>query len=316
MSKGTILVTPRGYATYGEEAAKRLEALGYTMNINKTGKPLPRETFVEYAKEATGIIVGVDEVDGALLRECKNLKAVVKFGVGTDNIDLKVAEECGVKIGRCVGSNSNAVAELTIGMMFASAKYLVSSNVKVRDGGWDKPTGRELTGKTIGIIGFGNIGRQVARMAHGIGMQVKAYDVFDIPQEVLDSYDAKQCSVEDILKEADFISIHTPLTDETRNMISFEQFAMMKDTAIIVNAARGGIIDEKALYEALKNKVIYAAASDVFTSEPPAQTDWVQELIHMDNFILTPHIGSRTVEAESNTVEMATNNLINLLKEV
>lgn len=315
MEKGIILVTPRGYASYGAEAAKRFEALGYEMNINKTGKPLPRETFVKYAKEATGIIVGVDELDGDLLRECKSLKAVVKFGVGTDNIDLKVAEECGIKVGRCVGSNSNAVAELTMGMLFASAKGLVSSNVQIRNGEWNKPTGRELTGKTMGIIGFGNIGRQVARMAHGIGMSVLAYDVFDIPEETLAPYEAKQCSVEDILKNADFISIHTPLTDDTRNMISTQQFAMMKETAIIVNAARGGIIDEKALYEALKNKEIYAAASDVFTSEPPAQDDWIQELVHMDNFILTSHIGSRTVEAESNTVEMATDNLIKLLEE-
>ena len=315
MSKGVILVTPRGYAAYGAQAAKRLEALGYEMNINTTGKPLSREAFVEYAKKSTGIIVGVDELDGGLLKECRNLKAVVKFGVGTDNIDLKTAEACGIKVGRCVGSNSNAVAELTIGMMFAAAKHLVSSNVQVRGGAWNKPTGRELTKKTIGIIGFGNIGRHVARMAHGIGMEMLAYDVFDIPKEVLDTYQAKQCSIEEILKSADFISIHTPLTEETRNMISDEQFDMMKETAVIVNAARGGIINEKALYTALKNKKIYAAASDVFTSEPPVQDDWVQELIHMDNFILTPHIGSRTVEAESNTVEMATDNLIRLLEE-
>ena len=170
MSRGVILVTPRGYAAYGAQSAKRLEALGYEMNINTTGKPLPRETFVEYAKNSTGIIVGVDELDGALLKECRQLKAVVKFGVGTDNIDLKTAEACGIKVGRCVGSNSNAVAELTIGMLFAAAKHLVSSNVQVREGGWNKPTGRELTKKTMGIIGFGNIGRHVARMAQVIGM--------------------------------------------------------------------------------------------------------------------------------------------------
>lgn len=239
MSKGVILVTPRGYAAYGAQAAKRLEALGYEMNINTTGKPLSREAFVEYAKKSTGIIVGVDELDGELLKECRSLKAVVKFGVGTDNIDLKTAEACGIKVGRCVGSNSNAVAELTIGMMFAAAKHLVSSNVQVRGGAWNKPTGRELTKKNIGIIGFGNIGRHVARMAHGIGMEVLAYDVFDIPKEVLDTYQAKQCSIEEILKSADFISIHTPLTEETRNMISDEQFDMMKETAVIVNAARG-----------------------------------------------------------------------------
>ena len=152
-------------------------------------------------------------------------------------------------------------------------------------------------------------------MANGIGMKVLAYDVYEIADDVKETYNAEQCSVEDILKAADFISIHTPLTEETRGMIADEQFDMMKETAVIVNAARGGIIDEKALYTALKNRKIYAAASDVFTSEPPASDDWIQELIHMDNFILTPHIGSRTVEAESNTVEMATDTLIKLLDE-
>lgn len=316
MSKGSILVTPRGYAKYGEEAEKRFVALGYEMNVNRTGKPVSREDFVRMAKGSTGIIVGVDELDGELLRECKQLKAVVKFGVGTDNIDLDVAKECNIKVGRCVGSNSNAVAELTIGMMFAAAKWIVSTNVDIRQGGWRKPTGYELYGKTIGIIGFGNIGKHVARIARGIGMQVLAFDVFDIDAKVLDEYGAKQTSVDEILKNADFISLHTPLTEETKDMIHTEQFKMMKPTAILVNAARGGIVNEKALYEALKNKEIFAAASDVFTSEPPKmEEDWVNELIHMDNFILTSHIASRSVEAEANTVHIATKQMIQLLED-
>lgn len=315
MGKGTILVTPRGYAKYGDEASKQLEALGYEMNVNRSGKPVPREDFVKQAKEATGIIVGVDELDAQLLKECKVLKAVVKFGVGTDNIDLDIAKECNIKVGRCVGSNSNAVAELTIGMMFAAAKWIVSTNVNIRSGGWEKPTGYELYGKTIGIIGFGNIGKHVARMAKGIGMKVLAYDVYDLAMDVLSAYDARQTSVDEILKTSDFISIHTPLNDQTKDMISAPQFKMMKDTAILVNAARGGIVNEKALYNALKNKDIFAAASDVFTTEPPENIEWVQDLIHLNNFILTPHIASRSVEAEQNTVRIATEEIIKLLED-
>lgn len=313
MSKGKILITPRGYAKYGAQDALRLTALGYELDINDSGNPLSRETFVEKAKASVGIIVGVDELDATLLKECTNLKAIVKFGVGTDNIDVKVAEALNIKVGRCVGSNSNAVAEFTIALMFANARQIVSSAMGVKNGAWDKPSGLELYQKSIGIIGFGNIGKHVARIASGIGMKVIAYDVFDITQEVLAQFSVTQTSVETILKSCDFITIHTPLTDETKNMISTDQFKIMKKNAILVNAARGGIVDEKALYEALKTKTIYAASSDVFTTEPPSQEDWVQALLKLDNFILTPHIASRSVEAEINTVRIATDQLIALL---
>ena len=312
-----ILVTPRGYAKYGQEARKRLEALGYTMDINDTGKPVPRDVFVEKAKEATGIIVGVDELDADLLKECKNLKAIVKFGVGVDNIDLPTSESMGIKVGRCLGTNSNAVAELTVGMMFACARHLVPTAIDVKNGGWGKPTGFELKGKKVGIIGFGNIGKNVARMAYGIGMEVYAFDVFDIPADVLAKYDAKKASVDEILTDCDFITVHVPLTDETKNMISAPQFKQMKSTAVLINAARGGIVNEHDLYEALKNKEIYASAADVYTSEPPMASGepWVEELLKLDNFVLTSHIGSRSQESEINTVEVATDNMIKLLTE-
>lgn len=311
----TILVTPRGYAKYGSKAGKRLEALGYEMDVNHTGRPLPKDVFAEKAKRASGIIAGVDELNEELLRECRHLKAIVKFGVGTDNIDLSVCEELGIKVGRCIGTNSNAVAELTIGMMFAAARHIVSNAMNVKSHGWNKPTGLELFHKKIGIIGFGNIGKHVARIANGIGMEVLIYDVFDAAQDVLAEYNAKQTSVEQILKECDFISIHVPLTQETKDMISIKEFKMMKDTAVLVNAARGGIVNEYALYEALKNKEIYACASDVFTSEPPQREPWIDELLKMDHFIQTAHIASRSVESEINTVNAATDTMIQLLQD-
>lgn len=310
----TILVTPRGYAKYGSKAGKRLEALGYEMDVNHTGSPLPKEVFSEKAKHASGIIAGVDELNEELLRECRYLKAIVKFGVGTDNIDLSVCEELGIKVGRCIGTNSNAVAELTIGMMFAAARHIVSNAMNVKNHGWNKPTGLELFHKKIGIIGFGNIGKHVARIANGIGMEVQIYDVFDAAQDVLAEYNAKQTSVEQILKECDFISLHVPLTKDTKDMISANEFEMMKDTAVLVNAARGGIVNEYALYEALKNKEIYACASDVFTSEPPQREPWIDELLKMDRFIQTAHIASRSEESEINTVNAATDTMIQLLQ--
>lgn len=313
---GKILVTPRGYARYGAEARKKLEARGYEMDINETGKPLPREVFVEKAKEAAGIIVGVDECDGDLLRQCKKLKAIVKFGVGLDNIDQKAAEECGILVGRCVGSNSNAVAELTVGLMLSASRHIVPSAMSVKAGGWDKLTGYELKGKAVGVIGFGHIGQIVASICHnGFGMNVLAYDAFPIKEEALSACGGKTASPEEIYHEADYITVHVPLLDSTRNMIGSSQFAMMKPTAVVINAARGGIVNEKDLYNALKNRQIYAAASDVFTSEPPTGDAWVKELVAMPNFLLTSHIASRSQEAEINTVNIATDVMADLLQK-
>lgn len=310
-----ILVTPRGYANFGQKAGKRLEALGYEVDINRTGKALPPEVFAAKAKEAAGIIVGVDECGRALLSQCKDLKAIVKFGVGTDNIDLDAAKKFGIAVGRCTGSNSNSVAEYTVGVMFAAAKHIVASAINVRNGGWDKLTGYELLGKTVGIIGFGNIGKNVARICSGIGMKTLAYDVFDIPEAALQAYGTEKRTVEEILRESDFVTVHVPLTPETTNMIAAEQFGMMKRTAVLINAARGGIVNERDLLDALKSRKIYAAAADVFTSEPPAADEWVQELLHLDNFILTSHIAARTEEAEINTVNMSTDVMIDLLNK-
>ena len=204
-----------------------------------------------------------------------------------------------------------------MGMMFAAARDLVSNAMEVKNGGWSKPTGFELYQKKLGIFGFGNIGKHVARMAHGIGMEVMVYDVFDIPKADLEPYGAVQTDKETILKECDFVTLHIPLLDSTRDFISTEEFKMMKPTAVIINAARGGIINEHALYEALKNKEIKACASDVWTSEPPLASgeEWVAELLKMDNFILTAHIASRSQEAEINTVNMSTDTMIQLLTE-
>ena len=308
-----ILITPRGYAKFGKEYKEKLEEEGYTVDWNDTGNPLTREEFVEKAKQATGIIVGVDLCDRELLLECKKLKAIVKFGVGVDNIDLQTCEELGIKVGRCVGTNANAVAEMTIALMFACSKNLVTNVMQVKNHEWKKPTGIELTGKKVGILGFGNIGKNVARMAHGIGMEVLVYDIYEISQDVLSLYEAKQTTVDEILETCDYVTIHTPLTDETKNMISTEQFKKMKNEAILINAARGGIVNEKALLNALKTHDILAAASDVFTSEPPEDEEWINELLGLDNFILTAHIASRSKEAEINTVIRSTEVLLELL---
>ncbi|MBB5183334.1 phosphoglycerate dehydrogenase-like enzyme [Catenisphaera adipataccumulans] len=276
------------------------------MDINDTGKPLSADVFRKKASQADAVIVGVDRMDADLIDACPNLKIIVKFGVGTDNIDVEYCKQKGIQVERCIGTNANAVAEYTIGMLFNCARSLSNSVAEVKEGSWKKTTGIELTGKNIGIIGFGHIGKLVAKMAYGIGMNVLVYDAFELTSDDLDACQAKQCTLQEILQEADFITIHVPLTEDTKNLIAAPQFKTMKSSAVLVNASRGGIVNDQDALDALKNNEIKAYAADVFESEPPEDIDWQQELLSLDSFYLTPHIGSRSKEAEINTVNRAT----------
>ena len=305
--KGKILITPRAFAKNGMKEIEKLKQQGWEIHLNDTGKSYSHEEFVKYAKDVDGIIIGVDIADREMLKSCKNLKAIAKYGVGVDNIDLDTAKELGIKISRTVGSNSVSVAEHTIALMFACAKRIVDGAINVKNGKWNKNYEIELMGKKIGIIGFGNIGRHVSRLAQGIGMNVCAYDVFPINEKYAKEHNIQICSLDELVRTSDVITIHTPLTSETKDMINAERLKEMKTTAIVINAARGGIINEADLYEALVNKEIFAAGFDVFSTEPP-KTD--EKLLRLDNFILTPHAASKTLEADMNTIKMSITNLI------
>jgi len=226
----------------------------------------------------------------------KRLKVIGRAGIGVDNIDLKAATEHGIIVVNAPGSNSISVVELTIGHMISIARMLVKADSHVRSGQWNRKAfkGVELMGKTLGLIGFGRIGSEVARRAQVFGMDVITYDPY-VNKKIADEMGVKIVETkEDVLKNADFISIHALLTDETRGMISGPEFEMMKDSAYIINCARGGIVDEKALYDALKAGKIKGAALDVYENEPPAGSP----LLELDNVVFTPHVGASTKEAQ------------------
>lgn len=298
-----VLITPRGFANYGINQIKLMESKGLSVHYNDTGKAYSKEKFCKLASDADAIIVGVDIIDHELIDKCPNLKVICKFGVGTDNIDVAYAKQKGIFVGRTKGSNSMAVAEHVIALMFADAKNLYNTIKEVKEHKWDKPTGQEISGKILGIIGFGMIGKRVASFANGLSMRVYAYDAFEISDEVAEKYNVEKKSFEEIISESDYISLHVPLLDSTKNMISTEELKKMKKSACLINAARGGVVDEKALYEALINKEIRSAYFDVYSSEPPATDD---KLITLDNFFLTPHTAARTVESEKRTCQMST----------
>lgn len=298
-----VLITPRGFANYGLDKVRYMESKGLEVHYNNTGKAYTKEEFYNLASNADAIIVGVDIIDKELIDKCPNLKVVCKFGVGTDNIDVDYAKEKGIFVGRTVGSNSKAVAEHVVALMFADAKNLYNTAKEVKDHKWNKPTGQEISGKTLGIIGFGMIGKHIANFANGLGMKVYAYDAFEITDETAKEFNVEKKSFEEIISESDYISLHVPLLESTKNMLSTEEFKKMKNDACLINAARGGIVDEEALYEALINKEIRSAYFDVYSTEPPTEDD---KLLALDNFVLTPHTAARTIESEKRTCEMST----------
>ncbi len=307
MLKQKIVITPRGFAKCGLDNARTIEEAGFELFYNNTGLAYTKEEFYEVTKDADGVIVGVETVDKTYIDAHPKIKAVVKFGVGTDNIDLDYCKEKGIFVGRTVGSNARSVAETAISFVFADSKNLFESIINTRQNGWAKMTGYEIMGKTIGIIGFGAIGKHVAKMAQGLGMNVLAYDIYGVDE----AFGVKAAEFNEILSESDFISLHIPLTEQTENLIGEKEFGKMRSNAVLINTSRGSIVNEHDLYEALKNNTIRAAYFDVFSTEPPMKDE---PLLSLPNFYLTPHIASRSKEAEKNTADMATKIIIDALK--
>ena len=244
-----------------------------------------------------------------LIDVCPNLKVIVRGGVGLDTIDYEYARSKGIAVMNTPLASSASVAELAIGYMFALARntYKATSTMKAEK--WDKKSfeGDEIGGKVLGLIGLGNIGKETARRAMALGMTVVSYDPYASSAEGV-----RKVTLDELFAQADYISLHAPKTKETANMIGAEQFAKMKDGVRIINCARGGIINEDALYEALTSGKVAGAALDVFAEEPP--TNW--KLIQLDNVIASPHIGAATKEAQARVGAEVAQKLIDFAKSM
>ncbi len=224
------------------------------------------------------------------------LKVIVRAGVGLDNVDVEGFTELGVKVLNTPEAVTRAVAELTVGLFFCLARGIVRFSSELKQGRWLKSEahGIELRGKTVGVIGCGRIGREVAMMCHSLGMKVLVNDVIEVPRDFLESINARQVDLHTLLRESDIVTIHTPLDPSTKGMIGENELRMMKRTAFLVNMARGGVVDEAALKRALREGWIAGAALDVFETEPPNDL----ELLSLPNLIPTPHMGAQTHEAQ------------------
>lgn len=291
---------------------KGIENLKKTCEVVVDTNITPEE-LLNTINEYEGIIVrSRTKVTREVIEKADKLQIIARAGVGVDNIDLDAATEKGIMVVNSPESTSITVAEHTMGLLLSLARKISIADKSVKEGKWEKKKfmGLELKNKTLGVIGMGRIGSQVVKRCKAFEMDTVVYDPY-LPQEIANEMGVELGSLENLLTKADFITIHVPLTPETKHLISTNEFKMMKDTAFITNCARGGIIDEEALYEALKNNVIGGAALDVYEEEPPAEDS---KLFELDNIVLTPHIAASTKEAQRDAAIIVADEIIELNK--
>ncbi len=271
----------------------------------------PSDLLAEIGEYDALLVRSQTQVTAEVLAAAKKLKAVGRAGVGVDNININAATEAGIVVINAPDGNTISTAEHSFAMLMALARNIPQAHKKLTDGTWDRKSfqGVELNDKTLGIIGMGRIGSEVAKRAKAFNMKVIGFDPF-LTEERAKKLGVISGTVEDIIREADFITVHTPLTKETRHLISTDQFAKMKDGVRIINCARGGIIDEKALYEAILTGKVAGAALDVFEQEPPVDNP----LIGLPQVVVTPHLGASTVEAQENVAIDVSEELLKILR--
>ena len=261
---------------------------------------ITREELLAVAGEYDAFIIrSRTKIDRAVLDRATRLRLVARPGTGLDNVDVEYAKTKGVTVVNSPESLVEGVSEHVILLMLALSRKLVTADVGTRAGKWEKNAlmGRELKGKTLGIVGLGRIGKRIAEIARTLGMSVLFYDVITIPPEVVASLGARVVGLDELFTNSDFITLHVPMTPDTAHMIGAQRLGQMKKTAFLINTSRGGVIDEAALAAALQNGTIAGAALDVFEKEPPAGP-----ILTAPNTILTPHIGGQTEEAQVNAI--------------
>lgn len=260
--------------------------------VNTSGIRMNDDALVDYFADAEAVIVGLELITDEVLTKLPDLKIIAKYGVGLDNIDLDACGKRNIRVGWTGGVNKSSVAEMSLGFMIALGRNIFSTSNELKQLVWNKSGGMQLTGKTVGILGAGHIGQEIIRMLSPFNCNIIINDIADL-SEYATRNNIRCVDKESLFRESDIISIHTPLTAETRNLFNRDVFRKMKPGAILINTARGGIVNEQDLKTALQRGDIFGAALDVYENEPP--TD--QELLELPNLICTPHTGGNSYEA-------------------
>lgn len=304
-----ILITPRSFASISKKPMEMLEGKGYEIVKNETGKPLNNKEMSELIEDVDGIIIGIDDLNAGIIKQAHNLNVISKYGVGVDNIDIKAATTQGIVVTNTPKANIDAVADLTFALMLALARRIPEADRETKAGNWKKFIGTSVWRKKLGVIGLGKIGRQVVKRARGFEMEILCYDIIQ-DEEFARQFGVRYVDLETLLKESDYITIHTPLNNATKGIIGYKELEMINENAFLINTSRGGIIDEKALYDALKNNKIKGAALDSYKDEPLKNSP----LVELKNIIMTSHNGAYTKEAINNMGVQAAQNLIDVLE--
>lgn len=294
------------------DGIKMLQQAGFNVNLNTE---ITSEELKKIVPNYNVLIIrSRTKVTSDIINEGKNLKVVARAGVGLDNVDLEAAKRNGIVVFNSPEASSKAVAELTLGLILSLARNIPFADNSVKEGKWIKNQleGWQLEDKTIGLIGLGNIGECVARLAKSFGMKILITKRTPPNPQLLAELAGEYVSLEKLLRGSDIVSIHVPFTSETNLMIGEEEIQLMKDNAYLINTSRGQIVDEKALLKALKSKKLTGVALDVFSVEPPKDL----ELMKMPNVVCTPHIGGQTVEAQGKAAVIIAEKIINHFKNI
>ena len=306
-----ILITPTSFQKpVNAKAREMIEAFADEIVYNPQTRPLTAEEVASLLDGVDGYIAGLDYITAeALANAPASLKVISRYGAGVDRVDLAAAKQKGIVVTNTPGTNSTAVCELAFGLMLSLARHIPQMDNAVKRGEWPRANGVELAGKTLGIVGMGAIGKKLATRAIAFGMDVIAYDPY-FDTAFAAEHGIRQMELNDLIPQADVISLHVPLTEQTRHMIGTEQIARMKDGSFVINTARGGLVDEAAAAEAIKSGKLGGIGLDAFEVEPPTESP----LMGLDNVVLTPHAGAHTDEAVAGMGLMAVQNLIDVLQ--
>ncbi|MEI6153723.1 MAG: phosphoglycerate dehydrogenase [Deltaproteobacteria bacterium] len=260
--------------------------------FNEEGNKFSGKKLIKFVKGADGIIVGLERLDQSVLGECDALKIISKYGVGLDNIDLEYCKERGISIGWTPGVNRISVAEMTIAFMLALSRNLFLTSNQLKTGLWNKDGGSDLRGKTVGIIGIGNIGKEIIRLLKVFGNRILVNDIVE-QREYYSVNKVIETTKEEIYRQSDIVTLHVPFNSDTLHLINRDVFREMKNCAYLINTSRGKVVEQNSLKWALMNGIIAGAAIDVYEEEPPED----KELLSLPNLICTPHIGGNALES-------------------
>lgn len=306
-----ILVTPTSFLKpQNIQAKEMLEDFADEVVYNDLGIPLAGDELLKRLRGVDGYIAGVDYITGDVVN-CMppKLKVISRYGAGVDRVDIEACEKKGITVTNTPGANSVAVCELAFGLMLSTARNIPRLHQAVTNGEWPRNEGVELSGKTLGIVGMGAIGKNLAIRALAFNMKVIAYDPF-FDKRFACQNNITEMALDDVLRQANFISLHVPLNKSTRHMINAESISKMQEGTIIINTARGGIIDEEAAARAIKDGKLAGLGLDAFEQEPLKDSP----LKGLDHVVFTPHTGAHTSEAVKNMGLMAVKNVISILK--